>query len=135
MQKISESLIEVRYAETDQMGVVHHGVYPQYFEIGRVAWLNQFGLHYQKMEEQGIFLPVYHLDIRYKSSAKFGDVLKVETQLLNQPDTRIQFGYKIYNSANLKLLTEGSTTLIFVDGKKNRPMRCPDFLLEKFGFK
>lgn len=134
MQHISKTKIEVRYAETDQMGVVHHGVYPQYFELGRVDWLNQYGLHYQKMEEQGIFIPVYNLQINYKSSAKFGDVLLVETQLLEKPTTRILFGYKVFKLGNPKLITEGTTTLIFVDGNKNKPMKCPSFLLEKFGY-
>lgn len=134
MQKKTITQIEVRYAETDQMGVVHHGVYPQYFELGRIDWLNQFGLHYQKMEEQGIFLPVYDIQINYKSPAKFGDILLVETQLKEEPSTRIQFEYTIHNQKNSKLLTVGSTTLIFVDGKKNKPMKCPSFLLDKFGF-
>lgn len=134
MKKISKTEIEVRYAETDQMGVVHHGVYPQYLELGRVSWLDQFGLHYQKMEEQGILLPVYNLQIAYLASAKFGDVLEVETQLLEKPKARITFIYKIYHKLDRKLLAEASTTLVFVDGNTKKPMRCPAFLLQKFGF-
>lgn len=134
MKKISKTTVEVRYAETDQMGVVHHGVYPQYLELGRVAWLDQFGLHYQKMEDQGILLPVYNLQIAYLASAKFGDVLEIETQLLEKPKVRITFLYKVYHQLNKKLLAEASTTLVFVNASTNKPMRCPAFLLQKFGF-
>lgn len=134
MQKISTTEIEVRYAETDQMGVVHHGVYPQYLELGRLSWLNLFGLHYQKMEDQGILLPVYNLQISYLASAKFGDVLEVVTQLKEQPKVRICFQYQVYNKENKQLLIEASTTLVFVDAKTKKPMRCPSFLLKKFGY-
>lgn len=134
MQKISKTEIEVRYAESDQMGVVHHGVYPQYLELGRVAWLDQFGLHYQKMEEQGIMLPVYNLQITYIASAKFGDTVEVETKLRDKPGVRIIFDYIIVDKLSKKLLVKASTTLVFVDAKTNRPMRCPAFLLEKFGY-
>ena len=134
MAKLTKTQVEVRYAETDQMGVVHHGVYPQYFELGRVDWLNQFALHYQKMEDEGILLPVYDLQISYLNSAKFGDVLEVETQLAKKPSARIVFNYKITNIKNNQLLATASTTLVFVNGKTKKPMRCPDFLLSKFGF-
>lgn len=134
MKKLTKTKIEIRYAETDQMGVVHHGVYPQYFELGRVDWLNQFGLHYQKMEEQGILLPVYDLQISYLNSAKFGDIVEVETQLAEKPGVRITFDYKITNHHNNQLLATAKTTLVFVNGKTKKPMRCPEFLLSKFGF-
>ena len=134
MTKLTKTKIEVRYAETDQMGVVHHGIYPQYLELGRLDWLNQFGLHYQKMEEQGIMLPVYNLQISYLASAKFGDTLKVETLLKEKPNVRIIFTYKIYNLETKQLLVEATTTLVFVDSKTRKPMRCPSFLLSKFGY-
>ena len=134
MTKLTKTKIEVRYAETDQMGVVHHGIYPQYLELGRLDWLNQFGLHYQKMEEQGVMLPVYNLQISYLASAKFGDTLKVETLLKEKPNVRIIFTYKIYNLETKQLLVEATTTLVFVDSKTRRPMRCPSFLLSKFGY-
>ncbi|GGE12395.1 acyl-CoA thioesterase [Psychroflexus salis] len=134
MTKLTKTKIEVRYAETDQMGVVHHGIYPQYLELGRLDWLNQFGLHYQKMEEQGVMLPVYNLQISYLASAKFGDTLKVETLLKEKPNVRIIFTYKIYNLETKQLLVEATTTLVFVDSKTRKPMRCPSFLLSKFGY-
>ena len=134
MKNISKTDIEVRYAETDQMGVVHHGVYPQYLELGRTTWLNQFGMHYQKMEDQGIMLPVYNMQISYVASAKYGDILEVQTQILEEPKVRIAFLYKIYNKENKQLLAEAITTLVFVNAKTKKPMRCPSFLLKKFGY-
>ena len=109
-------------------------MHPQYLELGRVTWLNQFGMHYQKMEDQGIFLPVYNLQISYLASAKFGNILEVETKLLEKPTARITFLYKVYNKATHQLLIEATTTLVFVDAKTNKPMRCPSFLLQKFGY-
>lgn len=134
MAKISTIEVEVRYAETDQMGVVHHGVYPQYLELGRVTWLHQFGIHYQKMEDQGIHLPVYNLQITYLASAKFGDILEVKTRLLEKPTVRITFAYQVFNKLTQQLLVEATTTLIFVNATTRKPFRCPSFLLEKFGF-
>lgn len=125
--------VKVRYAETDQMGVVYHGNYPQYLEIARIEWLGSLGVSYKKMEGEGVMLPVYELKLRYKKSAKFDDLLKIETVLVGKPGVRIEFSYKIYNQDN-ELLTEAETTLIFLDKEKNKPVRCPDDLLEKLGF-
>lgn len=119
--------IEVRYAESDQMGVVHHGIYPQYFEVGRVHWLQQYQLHYHKLEEDGIMLPVYDLSIKYLKSAKFGDVLTVHTYLKELPNVKMKFYYEIFNKQNEKIC-QGSTTLVFVDAHTRRPMRCPAFI-------
>lgn len=128
--KNHKSYIKVRYAETDQMGVVHHGVYPQYFEIARLEWLDALGISYKWMEENGVMLPVYNLNVFYKKSAFFDDELIVETKLVKIPTVRIQFEYKIFNSKE-ELLTKATTELIFMNKKTMRPMRCPDYILEK----
>lgn len=131
--KSHNSYVKVRYAETDQMGVVYHGNYAQYLEIARIDWLEAIGVSYKKMEEQGVMLPVYELKLRFKKSAKFDDVLRIETTLLKKPGVRIDFSYKIFNQ-NEELLTEAETTLIFMDMSKNKPIKCPQYLLEKLGF-
>ncbi len=120
----------VRYGETDQMGVVYHGNYAQYLEMGRVEWLRGLGISYQKMEENGIILPVIHLQIFYKKPATYDSVLTVETQLKKKPTVRIEFDYKIYNENN-ELLAEANTVLAFINKETNRPTRCPDYILEK----
>ncbi|WP_424494385.1 acyl-CoA thioesterase [Salinimicrobium sp. GXAS 041] len=122
--------VKVRYAETDQMGVVYHGNYAQYLELARIEWLNDLGISYKKMEEEGIMLPVFELNVKFKKSAKFDDVLRIETRLCKQPGVRIEFDYKIFNQ-NDELLTEAHTTLVFMDVKQNKPIRCPRYVLDK----
>lgn len=133
MNKSHNSYVKVRYAETDQMGVVYHGNYAQYLEIARIDWLDAIGISYKKMEEEGVMLPVYELKLIFKKSAKFDDELRIETQLLKKPGVRIEFHYKIFNQ-NEELLTEAETTLIFMDMQKNKPIKCPQYVLEKLGF-
>ncbi|MCX2837609.1 thioesterase family protein [Salinimicrobium sp. MT39] len=125
--------VKVRYAETDQMGVVYHGNYAQYLEIARIDWLDAIGISYRKMEEEGVMLPVYELNLKFKKSAKFDDELKIETRLKKKPGVRIEFEYEIFNQHG-ELLTEAETTLIFVDMEKNKPIKCPQHILEKLGF-
>ena len=104
----------VRYAETDQMGVVYHSNYVDYLEIGRTEWLRKLGFTYKEMEEKGIILPVIHLQIDYKKSAKYDDLLTIETKLVNRPVVKIAFDYKIRNESG-ELLAEASTVLAFMD--------------------
>ena len=120
----------VRYSETDQMGVVYHANYAQYLEIGRVEWLRSFGITYKSMEDNGIILPVIHLQIEYKKSALYDDLITVETYLKKTPLVKIEFDYKIYNE-NRELLAEANTVLAFMDKKNNRPIKCPKYILDK----
>ena len=124
------TFVKVRYAETDQMGFVHHSNYAQYLEIARLEWLDSLGVSYKWMEENGMMLPVYNLNTTFRKSARFDDRLKVVTSLRNIPTVRIVFDYKIYNQ-NEELLTEASTELIFINTKSGRPTRCPGYILEK----
>jgi acyl-CoA thioester hydrolase len=124
------TFVKVRYSETDQMGFVHHSNYAQYLEIARLEWLEQLGISYKWMEENGVMLPVYNLNTTFKKSALFDDRLKIETSLRNIPTVRIIFDYKVYNQKE-ELLTVASTELIFMNTKTGRPMRCPKYILEK----
>ncbi|SDE67808.1 acyl-CoA thioester hydrolase [Pricia antarctica] len=120
----------VRYAETDQMGVVYHGNYAQYLEMGRIEWLRRFGISYKSMEESGIMLPVVSLHINFKKSALYDDLITVETQLKRTPLVKIEFNYKIYNEKQ-ELLAEANTVLAFLDKHTKRPVKCPDYVLDK----
>lgn len=131
--KSHTSYVKVRYAETDQMGVVYHGNYAQYLEIARIEWLDALGISYKRMEEQGVMLPVYELNLKYKKSARFDDVLRIETTLLKKPGVRIEFSYQIFNQED-ELLTEARTILVFMDMQQQRPIKCPLYVLEKLGF-
>ena len=122
--------LRVRYAETDQMGIVYYGNYAQYFEVGRVEWLRKLGVSYRSMEEQGLMLPVVSLNVRFKKPALYDDVIKVKTRLVKIPSATIEFDYEITNKFG-EILTFGNTVLVFMDVKKNRPTRCPKYLLDE----
>lgn len=126
----SELSFRVRYGETDQMGVVYHGNYPQYLEMGRVAWLRDLGISYKDMEMSGIKLPVISLQIRFKKPAYYDDILTVLTSLVKTPQVKIEFDYKILNEKK-EILAEATTVLAFMDTARNKPVKCPDYLLEK----
>ncbi|HKL35895.1 MAG TPA: thioesterase family protein [Salegentibacter sp.] len=124
------SYVKVRYAETDQMGVVHHGNYAQYFEIARLEWLSSLRVSYKTMEETGVMLPVYELNTQFLKPAVFEDELEIEVKLKELPSVKITFEYLIYNQ-NKELLTKAFTTLVFMDAKTKRPIRCPKYILDK----
>ena len=117
----------VRYNETDQMSFVYHGNYVKYFEMGRIAWLNKLGFSYKTMEEDGILLPVIDLKINFKKSALFDDKLTLITTLISIPSYMIEFEYKIKREGSL--ISSGYTKLIFLNSKTNKPMRCPDQII------
>jgi len=125
-----ELKIRVRYGETDQMGYVYYGNYAQFFEMGRVEWLRNLNASYKEMENNGVMLPVLKLNVNYLKPAKYDDLLTLKTTLKKKPSAKIEFDFEIYNEQN-KLLTTGYTSLVFIDMKKNRPTRCPNYLLEK----
>jgi len=128
--KAHEIFVRIRYGETDQMGVVHHGNYALYLEMGRTEWLRVFGVSYKDMENSGIMLPVISMALNFKKSAYYDDVIKVTTQLKKTPLVKIEFEYLITNERD-EILVEATTTLAFLDMKTKRPMKCPDYLLAK----
>lgn len=125
-----EFKVRVRYAETDQMGVVYHGNYAQYFEMGRVEWLRNLGLSYKFMEENGIMLPVVSLTMNYKKPARYDDLIRVKTIFKSQTSVKIEFDYEIFNEKE-ELLTTGTSMLVFVDMKTGRPTLPPTYVSEK----
>ena len=122
--------IRVRYGETDQMGVVYHGNYASYFEIARTEWLRNLGVTYKELENKGIMLPVISLFFNFIKSAKYDDVLTIIVILKKKPLVKIEFDYEIYNQKKEKIST-GNSILAFMDMKTNKPLRCPDYILEK----
>ena len=129
-KKYSEIDFRIRYGETDQMGVVYHGNYAQYFEIGRTEWLRNLGITYKQMEEEGIKLPVISLMVNFKKSACYDDMIKVKTTLKKMPSASIEFDYEIVNELG-EILTTGNTVLAFIDINRNRPTRCPQHILDQ----
>ncbi len=128
--KSHNTYVKVRYAETDQMGVVHHGNYAEYLEIARLDWLDTLGVSYKSMEKEGVMLPVYELHFKFIKSAKFDDKLKIVTKLKKAPSVKIEFDYEIYNQDE-ELLTTANTVLVFMDTHSRKPIRCPEYILNK----
>lgn len=120
----------VRYGETDQMGVVYHGNYAQYLEMGRVEWLRKLGISYKEMENDGVMLPVINLNIKYLKPALYDDLIFVKTILKKTPSVRIEFDYIITNEQE-EILVEANTVLAFMSISRKRPIKCPDYILEK----
>jgi len=127
-----ENIVKIspRYCETDQMGIIHHANYLIYMEQGRVSWLNDLGFSYKQMEESGVLLPVYHIDIKYKKSSRFGDDLTVITRLRKVPSTKVEFDYEIKNSEG-EICATAHLILVFTDAKTFRPMRPLKDFVEK----
>ena len=126
----SHTSFRIRYSETDQMGIVYHGNYAQYLEIGRIEWLRERGISYKSMEAEGVILPVVSIQLKYKRSALYDDLITVTSKLKKTPTVKIEFEYEIHNEKG-ELLVIAETTLAFIDSKKNKPVRCPQYILDK----
>ena len=122
--------MRVRYADTDQMGIVYYGNYAQYLEQGRTEWLRDLGFSYKWMEENDILLPVVELQIKYKQPARYDDLLSVTTSLRKIPTIKIEFDYQIHNQEGL-LLVEAYTSLVFKQASTQKLRKAPDYLLDK----
>ena len=121
--------IKVRYCETDQMGLVHHGSYVNYFEEARISWISNLGFSYSEMEKSGIILPVSKLNINYLRPAYFENDLVVNVELAELPTSRLIFNYTITNKH--EVVVTGTTVLAFLNKETKKPVRCPDYMLEK----
>jgi acyl-CoA thioester hydrolase len=115
---ISETRIRVRYAETDQMGVVYHANHFIWFEVGRVELLRQLGFSYRDMEaSDGCFIAVVDARCRYKAPARYDDEIIVRTHIKNIRDSLIHFGYELLRANDATLLAEGETTHLVTDSE------------------
>ena len=121
--------IKVRYCETDQMGLVHHGSYINYFEEARISWISNLGFSYSEMEKSGIILPVSKLNVSYLRPAYFDDDLVVNVELAELPTSRLIFNYTIKNKD--EVVVTGTTVLAFLNKETKKPVRCPDYMLKK----
>jgi acyl-CoA thioester hydrolase len=111
---ITETLIRVRYAETDQMNVVYYGNYAQYFEVARAESIRNLGLTYKEMEAAGVMMPVVEMQTKFLRPAHYDDLLTIKTTMKELPvDHRILFEHEVFNQEK-KLLTLGKVTLYFV---------------------
>ena len=123
----TSSTIRVRYAETDQMGVVYHTNYLIWFEVGRTEFIREKGLSYRSMEEKGVYLPVLESYCRIVSSARFEDSLEVRTWIEEMKTRKMIFAYEVVRGK--EVLAKGTTVHICLN-EKRRPIRFPQWVKE-----
>lgn len=124
-----ELQVQVRYAETDAMGVVHHSRYFVWLELARIEWLRQLGLNYKEMEQQGFFIPVVQADLSYKLPVFFDDILRII--LLPSEDyhrAKFTINYEIFRKQDL--IARGFTAHAFIN-KQRRLIPPPDFFVKR----
>ena len=126
------SEIIVRYAETDCMGIVHHSVYPIWFEVARTDYIKAGGMSYSDMEKSGVMLPVTGITCKYHLPAKYEDVLVVEARISRLTPARIEFYYTVKKKDDDTLLCEGTSSHGFVDAETFRPLNFKKTLPELF---
>ena len=127
----TETQIRVRYAETDQMGVVYHSNYFPYFEAARAEAIREMGLTYADMERTGIIMPVVDVHCRYLRPARYDDLLTIKTILKELPvHHKIEFHHEVYNEQN-ELLAVGKIILYFMEAKSMKRTCMPGPLIDK----
>ena len=118
---VAQTEVRVRYAETDQMGIVYHGVYLTWFEVGRIILLDEIGLPYRELEKAGFRLPVFEASLHYMKPAYFDDKIKVRTLIKTRPSARIKIDYQLFRKD--EIICSGYTRHAFITdkGKATRP--------------
>jgi acyl-CoA thioester hydrolase len=129
MPHTSETHFRVRYAETDQMGVVYYANYLVWMEVGRTDFCKTLGFNYKDMEREGAFLVVTEANCRYLAPAHYDDAILVETRLDNLNRRFVTFGYSIRNEQTGRLLAEGNTAHVAI-GLDQKPKTMPQPYLD-----
>lgn len=119
--------IQVRYSETDMMGIVYHANYLPWLEIGRTELLRENDLPYKEIEARGLMLPVLNVEVQYKRPAKYDDLVTIYTRIKEKPFLKIKIGYEVKRGD--ELLALASTTHAFMN-PEGQPVRPPDFFRE-----
>jgi len=128
----SKTTIRVRYADTDQMQLVYHGKYLEYFEVGRTEMMRELGLPYKVIEESGYIMPLFASHLEYKNPALYDELLEVETRVEKLPLVKVHLDYTIRSLDRNLVVVEGYTDLAFVKRDTNKVTRSPQFFLDKF---
>jgi acyl-CoA thioester hydrolase len=122
--------IRVRYADTDQMKFAYYGKFFEYFEQGRADLLRLIGMPYTEVEAMGIYLPVIEASAKYKRSARYDDLLHVETTIKEMPIARVRIEYRVFRHREIEPIAEGFTVHSFVNAHTAKPTRAPARFLE-----
>jgi acyl-CoA thioester hydrolase len=122
--------IRVRYADTDQMKVVYHGKYLEYFEVGRSALIRSLGMPYSELEDRGILLPVVEVHAKYRKPARYDELLLIESFVIEIPQATLKIEYRICLGSEENLLVEGYTVHSFINTSTGRPTRAPSYFVQ-----
>ena len=120
--------VRVYYADTDHEGVVYYANYLRWFEIGRTEILRQYGYDYSDIEKKNLIVPVVEVKCSYKDSARYNDLIIIETAIGKIGNSSIKFDYKIIRKRDKKLLAKGYTVNVFVDMKTKKSTKIPEEL-------
>ncbi len=126
----NETYITARYAETDQMGIIHHSVYPVWFEVGRTNFIRMLGISYSELEREGIMLPLSRLECHYLCPVHYEEEVLLETRVEKLTASRIQFSYRVLLDGTL--MAEGSTTHGFVNADTLKPLNMKKYCEELY---
>lgn len=124
--------IRVRYAETDQMGVVYHARYLDWFEVGRTEMIRSCGMDYRTLEDKGLLLPVVDLTVQYRKPARYDDWIVIGTRLTEFSNIRLEFAYEIRKQEDQDLLVTGTTRHMWVN-RQWKPARIDREAPELYG--
>lgn len=127
---LHQYIVRVRYAETDQMGVVYHGNYITYLEVGRVEYMRTIGFVYRDFEKDGFVMPVVHCSLDYKNPAFYDDELIIETRVEDLPTSKITFLYTIKRKTDDKIICLAKVVLVFLNSETFRPIKASQKLID-----
>jgi acyl-CoA thioester hydrolase len=122
---------KVYYFDTDSYNIVWHGTYLKWFEVGRVECFNLLGEDLNKLTDDHVLFPVVSVSVRYKASARFGDIVLVHTEIESYNKFSITFTHHVFNKETEQLLVEASTQVVSTSTEGKLLRRMPDFLFEK----
>ena len=120
-----------RYGETDKMGVVYHGHFLNYFEVARTEMIRSYGITYKDMEDDGIMLPVIDAELSFKNPVKYDEPVHINVLIYDKPGIRLITYYKVISQITQKECVLGKVTLCFMSAESRRPIRAPQYFLDK----
>lgn len=127
-ERVVETELRVRYSETDRMGIVYHGHYIAWFEIGRTEYCRAAGIPYRALEDAGLLILVTGVECKYRRSARYDDRVFVRSRLTEIGTRGLAFGYDVFDENGTRL-AEGATRHVFAD-RAGRPTRAPKEVVE-----
>ena len=134
---VNRTKIQVRFSDVDSMGVVWHGNYVKYFEDGREAFGDQFGINYLDFYREGVLIPLVKITCDFKRPLKYGDNAVIETRYVNCDAAKLQYDYTIYRNNTNEIVATGSTIQVFLNSEMELLLEYPPFFTawkKKHGF-